>query len=155
MWSDSEHKVPTFERSIQTCILFLETRIYIDLDWAWTNKLLELIRDPNRWQDHWHLRDIGPLPAGVREEMASLRSPWYQTWYVNLNLPDFTIDATATQPNLQTAEPPRFDCMHRALRIAITEDCSVVIPHIVWDSLIEMHLLHLSIEYVYDRVDDI
>ncbi|KAH6666360.1 hypothetical protein B0J14DRAFT_659983 [Halenospora varia] len=129
-WTSTEHQVRAFEEPIQMCVFFLENNLFIDLDWTWLYKLLEQIEPPAKWHSPWYLPDIiNPLPAGLFRSVVGF-DMCMKTWYVNLNLPGFIIDTAITRSDLQIEAigPAWHEVDGSAIRIAVTEDCSIVIP---------------------------
>jgi len=131
--TDTERLVQRFEIPIQMCVLFLENNIYIDLDQIWLHKLLKEIH-PIRWPYIQPWPDENLVPTGLEWENYTNGGRWFETWYVDLNLPDFVLDKTITRPELALAQfgATPFDFNRGFIRIAIAGNGSVVIPHLAY-----------------------
>ena len=123
--TDNERLVHKFEMPIQMCILFLETNIYIDLDWTWLDKLLKEISPI----ESWHIqRYSGPVLTGLRREDYTDGGRWFETCYVILDLPH--ISNTITRPELAIADWEEPFADEACIRLAVARNGSVVIPHL-------------------------
>lgn len=128
---------------IQTCILSLRQRIYVDLESEWAQGLLEPLAA--RWpvSEHYYLNSqgtlapltpVGILPDGLRWSNSLIPiDPWFRAWYVNLRLPEFLINMSITRPDIciDTSAPAMFNANYN-MRLGLAGDGSPIVPSVPW-----------------------